>query len=97
MGAGDYGNLFFAWVYASDDAVPIGGGDPKYKWGMKDVVLKKPDPFRRYIKRRAGNSALPSWKRIEHLAKGIWIDYPRAREIMNELEKLLNQPRREGM
>lgn len=33
MGAGDYGKLLYAFAYTSDDAVPIGAGDPKYYIG----------------------------------------------------------------
>lgn len=45
MGAGDYGDLLYAFVYASDDAVPIGAADPKYYIGYPIIggIKSMPD------------------------------------------------------
>jgi len=58
MAAGEHGRLLACWIYGGTP--PLGAGDAKYKWGLGDKVIKRPNAMLRTEKRKAGNSALPN-------------------------------------
>lgn len=72
MGAGDYGDLIYAFVYTSDDAVPIGAADPKYHIGYPVIggLKSLPDAPVKTIPKWYAHTARPTGYKLQKRA--IW-------------------------